>query len=79
MKYLIYLFYFRYDNLYINDGVNGWDQFYGNYPFSGSSIDYIFSPMRTPTNFLYLQFLSDNDINKRGFDIQYEIGIVKKI
>ena len=77
MKSILYfenLFQFRYDNFYLNDGRNGWDQYYGVYPFGDGSIDYIFNPVRTPDDFIYIQFVSDNSVNKKGWLINYRIG-----
>ena len=71
------LYFFRYDVLYVNDGLNGWDYIHGVYPFGDGSIDYIFNPMRTaalPPHQISLRFLSDISQNYKGFLIQYRIG-----
>ena len=65
---------FRYDVLYVSDGINGWDSYTGVYPFGDGSIDYVFSPMRTPNNTLVLQFLSDDIENRKGWLVEYRIG-----
>ena len=71
------LIYFRYDILYLHDGLNGWDYIQGVYPFGDGSIDYIFNPIRTaplPPNRIMLQFTSDGSQNYKGFLLQYRIG-----
>ena len=65
---------FRYDVFYINDGLNGWDSYHGMYPFGDGSVDYIFSPVRTPSNQLYIEFVADNAVNHRGWLVEYRIG-----
>ena len=65
---------FRYDVFYINDGLNGWDSYHGMYPFGDGSVDYIFSPVRTPSNQLYIEFVADNAVNHRGWLVEYKIG-----
>ena len=71
------LHFFRYDILYVNDGLNGWDYIQGVYPFGDGSIDYIFNPIRTaalPPHLIQLHFTSDGYQNYKGFLIQYRIG-----
>ena len=65
---------FRYDVFYLNDKMNGWDSYHGTYPFGDGSIDYIFNPIRTPSNELYMEFLSDNAQNYKGWLVEYRIG-----
>ena len=73
-KFTLYTFLlFRYDWLDISDGYNGWDTYFGQYS-AGQQPARERSPMRTPSNFAYIQFLSDNTENKPGFVLQYEIG-----
>ena len=67
----------RYDFFYLNDGTNGWDSYSGVYPYGDGSVDSIFSPVRTPSNFIYLQFQSDNSVNKKGWMVNYRIGKVQ--
>ena len=44
------------------------------YPFGDGSVDYIFSPVRTPSNQLYIEFVADNAVNHRGWLVEYKIG-----
>ena len=76
------LTFFRYDILYVNDGLNGWDYIHGVYPFGDGNIDYIFNPLRTaalPPHRIALQFTSDNSQNYKGFLLQYRIGKLCKL